>query len=335
MSLHILIFSAYKEENFQIRVDNRTLLWGLDKANIEWTIHHPWRPLPDLSKFDAVFSSLYAPLYKNFVFYCKRAEAECRKAGLPIIQSIENHHPEHSFYLEKWKAAGVPCANSQHFARFEQIKLNYPMILRKDGKHMGQDMYYVTTPEEAKAAIEKQTALVAEADPTQRGPEMLDFAIEFVDTKNEDDFYEKWRCYVVNDTIIPAHYLRSRTKFVNYKDAVLDAGTCAADSQYSIEHTQEVDRDMILKAARATGFDIITLDYSVQRDGTYIFWEGNRLRGTAGDQRIKWLGIRPPDVQYGDAAAHYIQQRIEEHKAQSSSTAQKASKEPELIHNAQ
>lgn len=314
MSINLLIFSTYKEENFQNRVDNRTLIWGLDRANINWTIHHPWRPLPDLSQFDAVFSSLYSPLYKNFVFYCKRAEAVCRQAGLPIVQSVENTHPPHSFYLNKWKEHGVQCANSQHFRDFEAIKLNYPMILRKDGKHMGQDMYYVTTPEEAKAAICKQTALAVKRIPTERGPEILDFAVEFIDTKNEDGFYEKWRCYVVKDRIIPAHYLRSRTKFVNYKDAVLDAKTCMIDNQYSIQPTMDIDTDAILKAARATGFEIITLDYSIKRDGSYIFWEGNRLRGTAGDERIKWLGVRPPDMLYGNVVAEYILQAVMEHK---------------------
>mmetsp|Transcript_20934 Transcript_20934/g.28185 ORF Transcript_20934/g.28185 Transcript_20934/m.28185 type:complete len:334 (+) Transcript_20934:132-1133(+) len=322
MSIKLLIFSTYKEENFPIRVDNRTLLWGLDQANIEWTIHHPWRPLPDLSQFDAVFSSLYSPLYHNFVFYCRKAEAACREAGLPIIQSVENTHPTHTFYLEKWKEHGVPCANYQHFSKFESIKLNYPMILRKDGKHMGQDMYYVSTPEEAKAAIAKQTALVEKHNPAERGPELLDLAIEFVDTKNDMDFYEKWRCYVVNDTIIPAHYLRSRTKFVNYKDAVLDAGTCMTDNEYSIEHTMEIDSETILKAAKATGFGIITLDYSIKPDGSYVFWEGNRLRGTAGDQRIKWLGIRPPDMEYGRVVAQYIVDQVEAHKAQQNSSQQ-------------
>jgi hypothetical protein len=46
-------------------------------------------------------------------------------------------------------------------------------------------------------------------------------------------------------------------------------------------------------------------------DGRHVFWEGNRMRGTAGDPRIKWMGVRPSDIHYGNVMAEHIRQRVE------------------------
>lgn len=310
MGLHVLILTSYKNlEVFQRRVDNRTLIWGLDQANIEWTLVQPWKEVPELSQFDAVFSTLYLPHQNNFPFYAKRIEDQCRELGIAVIQSADNITPLHSYFMDRWKQDGVPCANFCEFESFEDIDLAYPMILRKDGQHRGQNMFFVHSPEEAKEVLDKQYELSKDNHFDMIGPQMPNLAIEFVDTQNEEGFYEKWRCYVVDDEVIPAHYLRSKTRFVNYKDAILDAQTCATDQQYFQQGP--VDKEVILKAAKSSGFDIITLDYGKRKDGSIIFWEGNRQRGTAGDPRINWLSIRPADLMYGKAVAKLIMKKVE------------------------
>jgi len=306
MKFKVLIFTVYKNlESFQRRVDNRTLLWGLDEANIDWEFHHPWKPLPDLSQFDAVYSSFYSPHFYNFVFYCKKAEEKCREYGIPVINSAENFNPGHSYFLRKWREQNIPCPRFQNFADFDDVKLNYPMILRVDGVHRGLSMRFAESEEEARNYIAEQSI---EEEP-------FNMAIEFIDTRNDEGFYEKRRCYVVGDTVIPAHFLRSKNRFVNYKDSLLDPYTCLRDGEYINEIEDAFDAELLLKAAKATGFEIITLDYSINQNGDYFFWEGNRLRGTAGDDRIKWLGIRPPDMQYGNAVTKLITEKIENYRS--------------------
>jgi len=309
--MKVLIFTCYKNlERFQSRVDNRTLLWGLDQANIDWELSIPWQPLPELAQFDGAFSTLYAPLFRNFIYYCKTAEQKCLEAGVPVINSCANYSPPHSFFLKQWKEAGIPCARYEFFRDFDTVSLKYPMILRVDGVHRGLNMYFVSNKEEAMQAINYQNELHVRYFPSREGPKPLNIAIEFVDTVCKDGFYEKKRCYVIGDKIIAAHCLRSRTRFVNYKDSLLDPATCAVDREYTLHEEFTDDYDLVMRAAKATGIDIITLDYSIRQDGEYIFWEGNRRRATAGDQRIKWLGIRPPDLVYGNTVADFIQQKI-------------------------
>jgi hypothetical protein len=310
--MRVLIFSCYANvERFQLRVDNRTLLWGLDQANIDWELAMPWYPLPDLRGFDAVVSTLYAPYFQNFAFWCRRAERACREAGLPVINSIENVDPPHSYFLQRWAEAGIPCARYNHFQTFEDIRLPLPLILRTDGTHRGIGMYFVTNEEEGRAAIARQQELHERNYPAQECPMPLNVAIEYIDTRGADGLYMKKRCYVVGDSIVPAHCLRSSQRFVNFKDAALNPASCRLDQAYTQAPELTDDRELILRAAHATGFEIITLDYSIRGDGSYVFWEGNRMRGTAGDPRIKWLGVRPADIEYGKVMAEHIRERVE------------------------
>lgn len=309
--MQILIISAYKSlEKFQQRVDNRTLLWGLDQANIHWTLTTPWKKIPDLTNYDAVMMTLHAPFYRNYIFYCSQLEAQCEALSIPVINSSRMVSPPHSYFLQKWKEAGIPCADYQLFTDFDQVQLNYPLILRVDGVHRGLSMYFVKNREEALKAIENQNNLYHRYYPSADCPKPLNIAIEFVETKKTDGMYEKKRCYVVGERIIPAHLLRSGTPFVNYKDSLLDPLTCSLDKNYTLWSEFADDEELILKAAKITGFEIITLDYSIKEDGSYVFWEGNRRRATAGDARIKWLGLRPPDIAYGHAVADYIRERV-------------------------
>ncbi|HVV45627.1 MAG TPA: hypothetical protein VHC72_10485, partial [Bryobacteraceae bacterium] len=150
--------------------------------------------------------------------------------------------------------------------------------------------------------------------------------VEFVETRTVDDYYCKWRAYVVGDEVIPAHFMRSRTPFVNYKDAALWAGTRGADEAF--RQKGEPRPELLIAAARAAGCDILTLDYSIKRDGTYVFWEGNRERATAGDMRARWLGLREVDLQYGAAVARLVYKRVAEREA--SGVAQQSVPEPAL-----
>jgi hypothetical protein len=308
--IRLLILTGFKTlEGFQMPMENRTLLWGLDQANIEWHLHNPWKKLPNLSRFDAALVTVYWRHNVNFTYHCKKFEKACREMGFPVINTIHNAEGRHSYYLKVWREQGIPCARYQRFRSFDDLTMDtYPLILRRDGVHRGGGMYLVRNPEEAREVILKQHAEAAAADPEPRAPQPINLALEFVETKTVDNYYCKWRAYVVGDEVIPAHFMRSRSPFVNYKDAALWAGTCAADETF--RHQGEPRPDLLLAAARATGCDILTLDYSVKPDGTYVFWEGNRERATAGDIRVRWLGLRDVDLEYGAAVARLVHRRV-------------------------
>lgn len=309
--IRLLVVTGFRTlEGFQIPMENRTLLWGLDQANIEWRLYNPWKKLPDLDKFDAALITLYWRHNLNFAFYCKRFEKDCQKAGFPVINTVRNAEGRHSYYLDVWRQHRISCARYQRFRDFDDIRLDtYPLILRRDGVHRGGGMYLVRTPEEARETIRKQHVEEAAAPVAgTRGPQPVNLAVEFVETKTDDNYYCKWRAYVVGDEVIPAHFMRSRSPFVNYKDAALFAGTRSADEAF--RRQGEPRPDLLIAAARAADCDILTLDYSVKRDGSYVFWEGNRERATAGDIRARWIGLRDVDLEYGAAVARLVYRRL-------------------------
>src|SRR5579885_1486388 len=87
--IRLLVLTGFKTlEGFQIPMENRTVLWGLDQANIEWQLYNPWRRLPNLAHFDAALVTVYWRHNVNFTFYCKRVEAMCRAVGFPVINTI-------------------------------------------------------------------------------------------------------------------------------------------------------------------------------------------------------------------------------------------------------
>lgn len=308
--LRVLIMTGFETlTGFMMPMEHRCLVWGLDECNIEWSLYNPWNPLPRLEDYDAMYISVYRFYNRNFVYYGARREAEARRRGLPVVSTVENAHSLHSFYLGRWAELGVSCARFQHFASFEDITdLQYPLVLRRDGMHRGSGMYLVRTPEEARRTIETQRDLALRTYPDAKGMLPLNMAIEFVETERSGMYYHKFRSYVVGDQVIPAHFMRSRSAFVNYKDAALWAQTCSMDETFRLEGEPHPER--LLTAARAVGLDVIALDYSRLADGSYVFWEGNRVRATAGDAHVAWLGIRDTDMQFGTAVAKLIRSRV-------------------------
>jgi hypothetical protein len=292
-------------------MENRTLLWSLDQANVDWWLYNPWHATPDLSRYDGAIVSVYRSYNHNFTFHCKEFEQRARDAGMPVVNTAENALGLHSFYLSEWQRAGVPCARFQRFRVFADLTLDtYPLILRRDGVHRGGEMFFAQNATDAREIIEEQHAESIAKYPDVRGPLPVDLAIEFIKTQRIDGYYCKWRSYVVGNEVIPAHFMRSRSPFVNYKDAALWAGTCSADGAFRYEGERYPER--VLAAARATGFDIIALDYSVLEDGSYVFWEGNRIRATAGDTHVRWLEMREVDMEYGAAVVRLLERRVAE-----------------------
>src|SRR5262252_7951810 len=71
--IRLLVLTGFKTlEGFQLPMENRTLLWGLDQANIEWRLYNPWKKLPDLDHYDAALVTVYWRHNVNFTFHCKR-----------------------------------------------------------------------------------------------------------------------------------------------------------------------------------------------------------------------------------------------------------------------
>jgi hypothetical protein len=266
---------------FLRRVSSQMLLWGLERAGIEWEMYNPWLPPPSLSKYGAALCWSRGHRRKNFIFHARRFESLCAAEGLPVINSIRGCTDNHSTALGVWRRHGIPCANFIIFRQIHQIALEYPLILRVDSLHQGMQTYLVQNPIEAEAAAAEQERRSLEEYPSKDAHLPLDLAVRFVDTRYPDGLYRKRRCFVVGERVIPRQAAASRNWLVNLGHCEILENAIEEDRIFR-EHG-ECNADLVRQAALLTGSEISAVDYTVRPDGRYIFWEVNRHFAMTGD----------------------------------------------------
>jgi hypothetical protein len=256
------------------RIAGRQMLWGLGERGIRWQLHQPWLPAPDLAGFDAILCWSYRWHANNYIFYARAVTDRAAERGLPVVNPVERANAVHSHFLTAWNAAGIPCARCRRFARFDDFGLPYPLILRRDGVHMGEDVHLARTPEEARALIEERRQALSTAPRGERPGGPLDLAVEFIDTRDAQGIYRKWRSYVIGDRVIPRLLELSGHWLVNFGSLIEDAA--AAEEDRAFVRGGEPNPELVRAAARLTGADVVALDYARRPDGGYVFWEANR-----------------------------------------------------------
>lgn len=275
--MHILLITRHHtREKLTYWAAGQSLIEGLEEAGFTFECHAPWEPFEgDLTRFDAAISWPYSGKRRNFVYWAKQFEQRCFNASVPVFGSAEGCFYTHTYCYDRWAAAGIPCPKYQHFDDVDDITLDYPLILRTDDQHEARNMFLVRSRAEAAAVIARQWRLY---DETRRRRDLtswpLDIAIEYHDVKAEDGHYHKRRTIVVGDTQISREHSVSSDWVVNLTVRTASALVLRLNREF-IERGED-DPDLIQRAARALGTDIVALDYSRKRDGSYIFWEGNR-----------------------------------------------------------
>ena len=302
MALQVLILAPLRSlRGIRAYQAGRLLLAGLEEQGIQITLHRPWKPVPGLARFDAVVCWTYHHTWHNHLAHCRKIEVLCKAIGIPLLNSPRKFNYLHSRDLAVWSGHDLPCARHQCFSDLEQIELDYPMILRRDGQHLGRDMFLVETPEQARDLLVRRAA-----EPESRP---LNLAVEFVDTRWPDGLYRKRRCYVVGDEVIPAHAMPSEGWLVNY-------GTVAGNMGSYLEHRAflregEPQAELIRRAAAVLGADWAAVDYSPTPDGGCVLWEANRNPRMWGDQEYPTSRPQRGDRRYGQAVAELIRRRAE------------------------
>lgn len=268
----LLILSASRRRAlFERDMAGRLLLQGLDRAGIEWSLQCPWDPLPPPQPFAGVLSWSFRYDENNFVFWARKAESFYRAAGLRILNSVTTFSVQHSFYLRRWRDAGIPCARFERFADIGAVALAYPLILRCDGLHKGKNTFLVRSPGEARQVVEEQRA----------NGIGLDLAMEFIDLRFPDGYYRNRFCFVAGDYVIPRQHAIAKDWLLNFETAETSAQSVREDRAYRMRGEERAD--LVRLAARAAGADIVGLDYGISPDGSYVFWEGHRHFKMTGD----------------------------------------------------
>jgi hypothetical protein len=302
----LIVTPKTTEAGFLRGVASRMLLWGLREAGIEWDMYNPWREPPDLSRYHGALCWSWGHRRKNFTFHARRFEALCSAQSLPVINSIRGCNDHHSTALRIWKQEGIACADFLLFRHVHQIQIQYPLILRVDGVHRGEQTFLVQNEQEAEEVAEQQLrGSLAAADGGQ-STLPLNLAISFVDTRYPDGLYRKRRCYVVGERLVPRQAAASRNWLVNLGTCEILDESIAEDRAF--RSAGEPQAELVRRAALLTGSDISAIDYTVKPDGQYIFWEVNRHFAMTGDANYQ-------DDKLDVATGRSLQERREDDEA--------------------
>jgi hypothetical protein len=276
------------------------LVWGLEERGIEWTAARPSTHRPRPERYDAVLSWWGKSSRKGYRFIPSHVHhlypynpipsrgrfeddvaRSCREHGVPLINPLPARlELRHSHCLRTWTQHGIPCARFRKFSSFEELAesdLPYPLILRVDGgSHSLRDAVLVASPDEARAALAQRLAQ-KEDEP---GLHPFTLAIEFRENRWSDGYYRKRRSFLVGDRMLPRQHMLSPTWQVKLQTVV--TGEPARSENRRFRERGDEDAELVLRAARLLGPDILALDYSRLEDGSYLFWEGNAIFGMAG-----------------------------------------------------
>jgi hypothetical protein len=260
----VVIVTAYdSQERFQQSHMGSVLIWGLKRKGLDWVLHNPVKQQLDTRGFAAVLCWPYGfRETPGFLNSCVQFERRVRDNGIPVINSLAGCDLRHTWCLRLWTHSGLPCAKYQRLSPAEDLRLQYPVILRTDAIHRGLNMFFAENREEAVRILQR------DIDPP------LDLGLEFIDTKGPDGYYRKWRSHVIGDRVIPRQVQLTKNWKVNLHAAVASEEALEEDRKFVSEG--EPHAGLVALAARVLNSEIIALDYSKKADGSYIFWEGNR-----------------------------------------------------------
>ena len=294
---------------------SRQLVWALERSGLSWSLHQPWDDSIELDPHivKGVIFWGYRHRSNDFVYHAMALEKACNASRIPVINSLlSGWDVRHSTILSNWRQAGICCPKFQKFINVDEIKLPYPLILRVDGVHRGQQMQLVHNPEEARElVISKRGEFLASGGGRLLPPPNL--AVEFIDIGDEQGRFHKCRAFVVGNNVVLRHKIISSNWLVNFTSSESFGDSANTNREYI--RRGESDLKLLARAGRASGSDVTALDYSRTRNGEYVFWEANRLFKMNGDKDYDLLELTSErkikrDRKLGESLLALLQERF-------------------------
>ena len=182
-----------------------------------------------------------------------RADVAALLAGLP-----------HSLIPASLRLPAEGAAQALDAALAEN-RIAFPMILRPTGTHAGQGVHLVQDRAAATPVLDQSA-----------GGEI--YATHFVDYRNEDGLYRKYRVIVVDGKPYPFHMAVSKRWLVHYYNAVNDdAAAMDREEEHFLADFETVFspqlRQAFVEMARRLGLDFFGVDCSIAPDGSLLLFE--------------------------------------------------------------
>ena len=190
---------------------------------------------------------------------------QCEQRGIPMVNRVDrllNATKSRGAQLLSQTGVRVPrmaCVNDPEEFRETLLGLKLPLFIREDWGHDTR-MFRINTRDELQQI------------PWETFQRPL--AVEIVDVRDpRDGLYRKYRYVAAGDLGISHHLLISRDWVTRGESRVINLETRTEE----LNHITRPDpnHEILQRARRALGLDLVAFDYAYTPDGQLIVWEGN------------------------------------------------------------
>ncbi len=188
-------------------------------------------------------------------------------------------------------------------AILEEHRHGFPLLLRSPGYHTGQHFVRVDGPGELGAA--------ASALP---GDELL--AIAFLDTRNADGLYRKYRVMLVGGELYPVHMAISPQWKVHYfsADMAENAAHRAEDEAFLADMPAAIGDEAfsaLQSVSQTLGLDYGGIDFTIGANGSVVVFEANATMVLVPPQRdARWDYRRGPIERVFNAVGAMLRDKV-------------------------
>jgi hypothetical protein len=99
-------------------------------------------------------------------------------------------------------------------------------------------------------------------------------AVEYIDVRNADGFFRKYRCFFMGNRGLPRHLYISENWSVRNKERIINEKTKREEQDF-VNLEEDPNYERLNRAREALGFDYVAFDYSYAPNGELVVWEPN------------------------------------------------------------
>jgi len=246
----------------------------LDWIPRHWPEAAKWievQPLPcknvDWSSIGTFYAWLQDPVHERspaVYAEARDAEARCRQHAIPITNPVDVlSNSVRSRMLNLMAGSGIRVPRAVEIDDWDTFAtglggLSLPIIVRPawgHGKamHLVRDRWDLT--DDVRSAFKESVA------------------VEFIDVKDDDNLYRKYRYVMIGSKGFPRHMLASYD-WNTYGGTYVEKPAIRTEEKAYIQNP-DPHHDQLDAVRRRLGFDVVGFDYGVDRNGTLVVWEAN------------------------------------------------------------
>ena len=219
----------------------------------------------DPARYALFLPWLQDPLREEFpVEYAqaRRVEEAILGVGGVVVNPVDQlSNSIKSVASARLRAAGVPMPRIAPISNLRALPegFAFPVIAREDRRHGGP--MHLCRDEQELANV-----------PWHALHEPV--VVEYRDVQSSDGRYRKWRYVVAGESGAPRHLVISRRWVVKAQRRVKDEAVIREELAYTSAR-QDPHQEILVRAAKALGLDVVAFDYALTRAGELVVFEPN------------------------------------------------------------